>query len=114
MLSEDAGGDTTDEEKSDGDLNAGDDGYDADDEGQGEDEEEEGEVVYTKMLPKVGKGKGVAPKGRELVLSEEKARELMHGLVTCDLKLRDAQAQILELEAEVMGLRSLMEWVCCR
>ncbi|KAF8833750.1 hypothetical protein BDN67DRAFT_1017216 [Paxillus ammoniavirescens] len=55
-------------------------------------EEEEEEVVVVKSFAKLGKSKPMAPKDRELVLSEQEAEELIHGLMTCNSKLMDAQA----------------------
>ena len=71
-----------------------------------EEGEEEEEVIVVKAPPKTGKGKG---KGRAILLNEQEADEVMKVVMMCEVKIRDTQARLLELESEVLSLRGLLE-----
>ncbi|KIJ10253.1 hypothetical protein PAXINDRAFT_16755 [Paxillus involutus ATCC 200175] len=68
--------------------------------------EEEEEIVVVRAPPKTGKGKR---KGRAITLNKQEADEVMKVMMGFEVRIRDTQARLVELESDVLSLRGLLE-----
>ncbi|KIJ09806.1 hypothetical protein PAXINDRAFT_17139 [Paxillus involutus ATCC 200175] len=69
-------------------------------------EEGEEEIVVTRAPPKTGKGKR---KSRAITLNEQEANEVMKVVMGFEVRVRETQARLVELESDVLSLRGLLE-----
>jgi hypothetical protein len=68
--------------------------------------EEGEEIIVTRAPPKTGKGKR---KSRAITLNEQEADEVMKVVMGFEVRVRETQARLVELESDVLSLRGLLE-----